>query len=75
MTDDDEKESPALARMRRTLAEVLSAWPDRPHDALLLLKESYAEYQSMGCRGTQVARRDVPSYGYEEGRLAGSAGL
>jgi hypothetical protein len=47
MTDDDDKESLTLARMRMLLAEVLSAWYDRPHDALLLMKEAYATYQSM----------------------------
>ena len=29
MTDDDDKESLTLARMRMLLAEVLSAWYDR----------------------------------------------
>lgn len=46
MTDDDEA-SPEMERLVKVMAEVKAAMPDRPHDALLLMKEAYAIFQSL----------------------------
>ena len=47
MTDDSDEGFAGLERLRSLMVEVVSARPDRPDEAMMLLKEAYATFKSL----------------------------
>ena len=47
MSEKHDQDPLGLERMIQLLAQVKDAWPDRPHDALLLMKQAFAEYNAL----------------------------
>ena len=68
MTDDSDEGFAGLERLRALMVEVVSAWPDRPDEAMMLLKEAYATFKSLPAEDRKQLDETFPAHGGRDGQ-------